>query len=231
MYTVWSKGEVKMNSLIDNIIKSVKKLLTKVDTKSSNKKKYNWGNVIILVLLGAVLIITSNIFSKKSANTSLPVNKDCDVNVVTGQNNSSNGSPKSVESMSNYGEELNSKLVSILSSIKGVGKVKSMIYFEGGEEYIPAINENNSISTTEETDTSGGKRKIDQNDEGKSIVTFSDNNSSTKPLITQTKAPKITGLCVVAEGAEDIVTELRITQAVVNLFEIAENKVHVYPMK
>lgn len=219
-----------MNSLIDNIIKSVRKLLTKVDTKSSNKKKYNWGNVIILVLLGAVLIITSNIFSKKSTNKSLPVNKDCDVNVVTGQNNSSNGSPKSVESMSNYGEELNGKLVSILSSIKGVGKVKSMIYFEGGEEYIPAINENNSISTTEETDTSGGKRKIDQNDEGKSIVTFSD-NSSTKPLITHTKAPKITGLCVVAEGAEDIVTELRITQAVVNLFEIAENKVHVYPMK
>lgn len=219
-----------MNSLIDNIIKNVKKFFHLKDIKSSGKKKYNFGNVLILVLLGAVLIVSGNILSKKSKNTPLATNNDSDVKLVTGENNSSDESPKSIENINTYGEELNCKLVSILSSIKGVGKVKSMIYFEGGEEYIPAINENNSISTTEETDTSGGNRKIDQNDEGRTIVTFNE-NSSTKPLITQTKAPKITGLCIVAEGAEDIVTELRITEAIVNLFNIAENKVHVYPMK
>ncbi len=34
-----------------------------------------------------------------------------------------------------------------------------------------------------------------------------------------------------AEGAEDNITKLRISKAVVDLFSLAENKVNVYPMK
>ncbi|SHJ66310.1 stage III sporulation protein AG [Hathewaya proteolytica DSM 3090] len=222
-----------MDSFFDNLIKSLKKCFSSKENtdEPSKAKKYNIGNVLILVLLGAVLIMTANVFSKKSAltngsNSNNGVNiKGTDIKEKTMEKNS-----EGIDRMNRYGDELNKKLTEILSSINGVGKVKSMIYFQGGEEYIPAVNENNSISTTEEADTNGGKRKINQNNDGKTIVTFSEDNN-TKPLITHTKAPKIVGLCIVAEGAEDKITELRIMEAVINLFDIPESKVHVYPMK
>src|SRR3712207_8212610 len=47
----------------------------------------------------------------------------------------------------------------------------------------------------------------------------------------ETKKPKITGILVVAEGAEDRMTECRIRKAVTDLFNVPDNKVNVYPMK
>ena len=41
-----------------------------------------------------------------------------------------------------------------------------------------------------------------------------------EPLIVKTYKPKITGVCIVAEGAEEKITELRITKAVLNLFNL-----------
>ena len=52
-----------------------------------------------------------------------------------------------------------------------------------------------------------------------------------QPLIVKKNKPKVTGVLVVAEGAEDKVTEYRIRKAVTNLFDIPDNQVNVYPMK
>ena len=54
-----------------------------------------------------------------------------------------------------------------------------------------------------------------------------------EPLIVKTYNPKITGICIVAEGAGDKVTELRVRQAVYKIFSSLEEeeKVQVYPMK
>lgn len=226
---------------MDEFFQKVKDAIRSILDKKINKKennntnrKNNFTNMFILILVGIFLLMSVGVFSKHKTTTTmaeLSINKnkeskDLDENLKLDNNEENKGS----KDVQKYGEELNEKLKRILGLIDGVGRIESMIYFESGEQYVPAININNSISATEETDTNGGKRKINQNNDGKTIVTFNEKDR-TKPLITETKAPKITGVCVVAEGATDKVTQLRIVQAVVNLFNLPENKVQVYPMK
>ncbi|MEL7598255.1 MAG: stage III sporulation protein AG, partial [Clostridiaceae bacterium] len=127
-------------------------------------------------------------------------------------------------------KEMELKLKDILENIKGVGKVKVMIYFKGGEEQVPALNINDSTSLTEEKDVEGGTRKITQNNDGRTVVMMNTENGN-EPLILKKYNPEITGVCVVAEGAEDNLIKLQIQKAVINLFGLKENKVNVYPMK
>ncbi|MFX0548933.1 stage III sporulation protein AG [Hathewaya histolytica] len=226
-----------MEDLMEKIKKKFKDILNneskerKEDTKSKIKKN-SYGNLIILVLIGSLFVIGGNLLSKQSKNIAVMnrVKEDDKTQKESETNIRTSGDYKSEIDLKEYSENLNNKLKNILGLIDGVGKVDSLIYFDGGEEYVPATNINNSISKTEETDTSGGKRKIDQNNDGKTIVTFNDGNS-TKPLIKNKKNPKITGVCIVAEGADNKVTELRIVEAVVNLFNLPDKKVQVYPMK
>ncbi len=129
-----------------------------------------------------------------------------------------------------YEKETQNKLKATLEKIDGVGKVEVMITFESGEEKVPAVNINNSTNKSVEKDTEGGTRNTTQENEGSSVVVTNDGDK-TQPLIVKEYKPKITGVCIVAEGAENNITKLRISKAVVDLFSLAENKVNVYPMK
>ncbi|SQB91495.1 stage III sporulation protein AG [Clostridium tetanomorphum] len=62
-------------------------------------------------------------------------------------------------------------------------------------------------------------------------MVITNNGDKTQPLIVKKNKPKVTGVFIVAEGAENKVTEYRIKKAVINLFNIPDNKVNVYPMK
>lgn len=224
-----------MEELINKIKKAFKNLLNEngcnIKDKGKEKNKKNLTNLLILILLGIFLVTSGSLLSKQSKNTiSINEPEEGEKSSKNNYGNNKGGNYKSEVDLKEYSNELNDKLKNILALIDGVGNVETLIYFEGGEEYVPATNINNSLSKTEETDTSGGKRKIDQNNDGKTIVTFNDGDS-TKPLITKKKNPRITGVCIVAEGAENKVTELRIVQAVVKLFNLPDTKVQVYPMK
>lgn len=207
--------------------------ITKV--KTSQNKSNKVFNTTCLILAGILLLLLGNILTGSASTKDKAAMGEQKVEVTSDKNQEvvSSENPKSTEaktSLEKYGEKLNKELKNLLGNIEGVGKIEAMIYFEAGEEKVPAINSNGSNSFTEETDTSGGKREINQNNNGDSVAVFNE-GSDTKPLITTVKQPKITGICVVAEGAEDSITELRITRAVVNLFNLPEEKVQVYPMK
>ena len=51
-----------------------------------------------------------------------------------------------------------------------------MIYFESGEESVPAVNINDSESLTVENDTGGGKRNITQENDGRTVVMSNNGN-------------------------------------------------------
>jgi len=92
------------------------------------------------------------------------------------------------------------------------------------------MNVNDSTNTTNEKDNSGGTRNTTQNNNGSTVVMKNDGDKS-EPLIVKTYKPKVSGIVVVAQGAEDNITELRISKAVMDLFDITDDKINVYPMK
>lgn len=186
---------------------------------SSKKSDKLLGNLVLLILVAVVIVLASSFF-KTSNSTSAAFEQTQKDNIAKVDN--------LVES-NDYESQLENKLKATLEGIQGVGKVQLMIYFESSEETIPAVNINDSKSLTEENDTSGGKRNTTQENNGRTVV-MSNNGSANEPLIVKTYKPTITGVCVVAEGSNERVTELRIRQAVINLFNLPENKVNVYPM-
>lgn len=153
------------------------------------------------------------------------------------QDNNKNGNTNKTEqetsldkSSQDYETSIQDKLKDTLEKIDGVGRVEVMVSFESGEEQVPAVNINDSTSNTEEKDNEGGIRNTTQKNNGSTVVITNEGDKS-KPLIVKIYKPKVSGVCVVAEGAEDKITGLRISKAVVDLFSIPENKVNVYPMK
>lgn len=184
------------------------------------KGKKKSSNILILVVVGLLFLICGSFFKDMS---------------TMGKNKEPKPEEKNLQSTKedkdkNYEEELQNRLKSTLEKIDGVGKVEVMINFESGEEKVPAVNVNNSTNKTVEKDTEGGVRNTTQENEGSNVV-VTNNGDKTEPLIVKEYKPKIIGICIVAQGAEDSVTKLRISKAVVDLFNVPQYKVNVYPMK
>ncbi|GAA0124724.1 MULTISPECIES: stage III sporulation protein AG [Clostridium] len=201
----------------------------KDENKNGNKSKGKMYNLLILFFIGVALLFMGNFFKQNSQGEIMGDKNSSDITATVQEENKEEITEATMET-SNYKEKVQGELISILEKIDGVGRVEAMIYFESGEEQVPALNINDSKSNTTEKDTVGGERSINQENGGSTVV-MSNEGSKTEPLIVKTYNPKITGICVVAEGASDKITELRVRQAVTNLFDLEEEKVQVYPMK
>ncbi|NFR04942.1 stage III sporulation protein AG [Clostridium botulinum] len=209
----------------------MKKLFDKDELKKKIKDKNGRNYVpklIILILIGILIALSSNVLKDSNStkvNASI-VNEDKSIQ----QNKTGDVKNKKDSKIADQEKEIEGKLKDTLENIDGVGRVKVMVYFKGGEEEIPAINVNDSTSLTEEKDTNGGTRKVTQKNDGKTIVMMN-TEKGTEPFVVKKNKPQVSGVCVVAEGANDNLIRLKIHKAVVNLFDLNEKDVNVYSMK
>lgn len=208
-------------------LKDLKKLFQKQGDEEKNNylsDKKNRANLFIAFLVGILILISISFF--KTSNTQISAQDKNNTKPAKEQQKTEEQNTDQEQ----YESEVQDKLKDTLEKIEGVGKVDVMVSFESGEEQVPAVNVSDSTNTTEEKDNEGGVRNSTQKNNGSTVVITNDGSKS-KPLIVKTYKPKVSGVCVVAEGSENKLTELRITKAVVNLFNISEDKVNVYPMK
>ena len=196
-----------------------KEIINKYLKEGKNK---NFNNLILIFLIGVVLVITASFFKSSSSN-----NVQSDSLISKNTLEKTNNTPVAVTA---YEQDIKNQLKSILSQIDGVGRVEVMVTFESGEETVPAVNSNDASSTTQDSNN-GDKSVTTQGNNSSTVVTTNEQDGSTKPLIVKTYKPKVCGVCVVAEGAEDSLTQLRITKSVMDLLNVADSKVNVYPMK
>ncbi|EIA22904.1 Stage III sporulation protein AG, partial [Candidatus Arthromitus sp. SFB-2] len=118
-----------------------------------------------------------------------------------------------------YEDKVKLELKNILSKVRGVGEVDVVIHFEGGEERIPALDSEKSNTVIEERDSNGGNRVNNNNKDGTKVV-MSNQGNSTEPLILKTYNPKIVGILIVAEGADDNKLSYKLTKMVSSLYDI-----------
>ncbi|MFT8314655.1 MAG: stage III sporulation protein AG [Clostridium sp.] len=203
-----------------------KKLLEMLKKGEGKNKQLN--NIIIIILMGILLIIAASFFKGNTSTATIANNNNSNGNGTTASNTSSDNSSAEVDTA--YENDQENKLKVLLQSIQGVGNTSVMIYFDTGEEQVPAYNENNSSSVINETDNSGGKRTTTQNNSSSSVV-LENNGDKTNPLILKKYKPKVTGVLIAAEGADNSDIKLNITNAVSSFFNISVDKVNVYPMK
>ncbi len=201
----------------NNLKKEIDKIL--------GQKKFK--NLIIICLVLAFILIAMNVLTSGNKNLINNNNKQLDT-VTTAEN--TDKTKLSGEDEVNYEEKQKTDLKNILKKMNGVGDVEVMMTFENGEEKVPAYDKNVQKSTTEETDTEGGKRVNNQDtDSSKIVMSTSDGNN--EPFILKTYKPKIVGVIVLAEGAENSKIKYEIEQAVSKLYNLSLDKVNVYSMK
>lgn len=127
-----------------------------------------------------------------------------------------------------YKQGLEQQLSSTLSEMQGVGKVTVTLSLESGPEVVPAINLDKSERTTEEKDANNGTRVTKEQTQSSTMVT----NSNSNGVITlKEKLPVISGVVVVAQGADSPSIQLAIMRAVQASLNIPFHKIVVYPGK
>lgn len=181
----------------------------------NDKKKIE--NLVFFVIILIVTIIAINTIW--SDNTTKNKSKE-NIN-----DNSKQLASSTIETSSDLG--LEPKLKNILETIQGVGKVNVFINYSESSETVAMFNENSKTSTTEETDTSGGKRIIEQKDTQKDVV-YQDSNGDKIPITQKTIQPKIEGAIITAEGAGNATVKASIIQAVEAATGLATHKIQVF---
>lgn len=195
--------------------KDVKKELTNL----LNDKKFL--NVVYIALVIAFVLIAISFITtsrkKETTNTS-------SLNTLESENFTLK------EEVTNYEEKEQKELQLLLSKMENVGEVDVKIYFKSGEIKVPATEGTTQESITQESDSSGGIRTNNQLTDGSTIVMAGDNGNS-EPYILQVNKPEITGVIVIAEGANSSKVKYDIQVAISSLYGISIDKVNVYPMK
>lgn len=196
------------------------KLITELKKKiTADGSKKVIQNTVIIAIIGIILLIAGSVFFQGTAKKS---------EKVTPQ--PKNGT-EALETLSQKEGETKDKLEksleSILSQIKGAGKVSVMVTFYSGNESVPAYNTKNSTSDTQEKDKEGGTRSVKQSDKENNII-FEESDGVKKPYITKEMLPKVKGVVIVADGAGDAEVKSSLANATEALFEVASHKIQVF---
>ncbi len=205
----------------------LKSLIKPEEGNKNNKKKIE--NLVFFVIVLIITIVVINIIwngDKKSSDEDIE-NTSLRSKQLAKQNTNANNT---IETSSESTNELELKLEEILSKIQGVGEVNVFINYSESSEIIPMYNENTKTSNTQETDTSGGTRTIEESDSQKEII-YEENDGEKTPITQKVVEPKIEGAIITAQGAGNADVKSSIIQAVEAVTGLATHKIQVFEME
>lgn len=202
----------------------LKELIGKKEEQQEGNDKKKIENLVFLIILSIITIVIINIIwngNKKEDK------KETDSNSkqLATTNQITNDSKNNVQLTDNLEE----KLENILGNIQGVGAVKVCINYSESSEVVAMYNESSKVSNTEESDTSGGTRKIQETDSQKDII-YKEENGEKTPITQKVVQPKIEGTIITAKGANNADTKANIIQAVEAVTGLATHKIQVFEM-
>ncbi|WP_214629925.1 stage III sporulation protein AG [Paenibacillus agaridevorans] len=125
---------------------------------------------------------------------------------------------------------LETRLEEILGKIVGVGSVDVMVTVDSTEEIVLGRHSQETQSNTDENDKNGGTRQITSISRDGQVVLY-EVSGDQKPIVTKTINPKIRGVLIVAQGAENTTVRRLITSAVEKGVSVAVNRIEVVPRK
>lgn len=190
------------------------------------EKWFKRDNLIILVLAGVLLFIIA-LPSEGGSDREDTAPMETKTAGDDGQDTEALGGDFS---QAEYAAYLEKRLTRILSGMDGVGKVEVMITLSSSEELVVEKDNISSRSQTNETDSEGGIRLINQADYQEDTVFYTVGNES-EPYVIKTLLPSVEGVVVVAEGAGGGVMNKNITEVVQALFDVEAHKVKVVKMR
>lgn len=122
-----------------------------------------------------------------------------------------------------YVQQLEKKVKELLRGIDGVGNPDVMLTLESGSEY---VYQSETKRSTDRTDTSGETTQERLDDEH-TIVMVEGDNGKKQALIRTELTPKIQGIVVVCDGADQVSVQTQIIDVLTTAFGISSARVSV----
>ncbi len=209
-----------MNKL-GELAKKVQERIGKYGSKKIIEK------AVIIAIIGAICLIAGSVLFEDTLKKNV-------VKTTSESVNQKKQEPADLTSAEAMGQtkgesktEIEENLRSILSQIKGAGRVDVMITFVSGSESVPAVDVNSSENSTQEKDKEGGSRDIKENSRDRSIV-YEESQGVKKPFVVKEILPKVKGVVIVADGGGDAEVRSNLTKAAEALLEVAAHKIQVF---
>lgn len=197
-------------------ISKIKNSLIKADGSSNNKKTIE-NLVVFIILLIVTVVMINYIWNGKEKEKTQKQN-------LVGAKTLAEKSEKS-----QVDDDMESKLENILSKIKGVGEIKVAVMYSKTSEIVPMYNEDSSEKLTEETDSNGGNRRVEETTVKKDII-YEENSGVKNPITQSIISPTIEGAIITAKGAGDAQIKANIIQAVEAATGLATHRIQVFEM-
>ncbi|HEY8444038.1 MAG TPA: hypothetical protein VIL24_04495 [Clostridia bacterium] len=192
--------------LTENSFAPPKKSEEKKSSKLIEKIKSikNFEIYIAVIFVALILLIYFSNFSCSSKKTS---------------------QERNYQSAYDYCQQVETKLKRILSTIKNAGQVDVMITFESTPERVIAY-----ITSTSSNISGNGDGIYNENTNNTSTPQIIYVKGDQMPLILKEISPKVTGVLVVAQGADDVKVKIDIINAVSVVLDVSPDKIKVLTM-
>ena len=126
---------------------------------------------------------------------------------------------------------MENKLEQAISAMEGAGKVKVMVTVSSSEELVVEKDIPITRSDTQETDSEGGNRNVNEYKQEEETVYSRQSDGGSAPYVVKTLQPLIEGVVVVAQGGDRPEVRRNITEAIVALFDIEPHKIKVVKIR
>ena len=190
--------------------------------KTDGNNKRNIENLVVFLILLIITIIAINTIWGEEKDTKQETNNSSYKQLAdSGENNINSNNLKITE------YNLEQSLEDILSNMAGVGNVNVLVTYSETSEVVAMYNEKSTFSNTDETDTNGGIRKIEETDSNKEII-YEEKDGEKVPITQKVIMPKVEGVIITADGAGDINIKTNIIQAVSVATGISSYRIQVF---
>lgn len=172
--------------------------------------------LLLMAVAGMVLIICS-----------IPGNGEGEENGKEREEKTEIVSGEKKNSVSEYVEDLETRLAEIIGEIEGVNHVHVMITVKGSESKEILKDESIASENTSESDREGGERTISSYSKDENTIYYKDSTGAETPYVLSEILPEIEGVAVVADGGENPLIKEKIINLIKALFGIEINKIMV----
>ncbi|MFD1038449.1 stage III sporulation protein AG [Virgibacillus byunsanensis] len=205
------------------------KKLFEFNSMDKNSKKFfkKTGYLLVIGLLGLLLLIVGNAFTTSSEDE--PNNNDDLIIQPKKETKETFSEDKSTTSDVDELEATYQKdLVEMLDKIQGVSDVEVMINLDSTKVKVYERNLITGQQTTNENDTNGGTREIEDRTEETQVVLVRQGDKEV-PLLIQTRKPEVRGVFVVAKGVDHASVKQWVIEAVSRVLDVPTHRVSVMP--
>ncbi|GAA0350960.1 stage III sporulation protein AG [Bacillus horti] len=187
--------------------------------------------ILLFACIGLAAMILHNYFSIQSeVLTPMSPPPDTQAELDAPAEAAFGSSESSPETMQEYEEFYEQRLIDILSSIAGVGEVSIFVNLDSTEEVIFDKNIRTQATTTNEQDREGGSRNNQDQLRDEQTVTIRGDQGEA-PIVIMRKKPEVRGVVVVATGADNIQVKTWIAEAIQRVLDVPLHKISVLPKK